>query len=482
MAQGAIRVGHCIADPGRAAASAFAAEIAFGDGRITRVSPLDRAALTAHEARAIALPGLANAHDHGRGVSNLAFGAIDGPLETWLAGLARAPRLDPYACAALAFAAMAGSGVCATNHCHNTQSSVTLLDEAEGVSRAARDVGIRVAFGWPFFDRNPVVYGDPAPLARWLPADEVPLAVPFRPAPRNFELIEQALAFEHPLFQIQYQPVGPQWCRDETLIAIAEASATTGRGVHMHMFETRRQREWADAAYAGEGGLVAFLDTIGLLSPRLTLAHGVWFEDDELALLGERGVNLSVNNSSNLRLRSGRAALPAMRRHGLSVGLGMDAMSLDDDDDMLREARLAWRFHAARLDTADIFDMACRTGRSGIVGQDGGGVIAVGAPADILVLDAEALLADRIGDGTALPALVLERATRRDVDRLFVAGREVVRGGMATGINAAALRARTIDQARAEARDNPPDLARIARMETALANYYAAGLHKESGR
>jgi hypothetical protein len=36
-----------------------------------------------------------------------------------------------------------------------------LPDEAAEVARAARDVGLRIAFGVALRDRNPLVYGDP---------------------------------------------------------------------------------------------------------------------------------------------------------------------------------------------------------------------------------------------------------------------------------------------------------------------------------
>jgi cytosine/adenosine deaminase-related metal-dependent hydrolase len=445
-----------------------AGEVRFVDGRITAVEALPREGLTAAEAGRVVMPALANAHDHGRGLHSLSFGAADSDLESWMPALGRQPVVDPYANAALAFARMAESGICATNHCHNTQSSATLLAEAEAVSRAARDVGIRVAFAWPFFDRNPHVYGDPAKLGRWLPPEEVPGDVPLRSLERNIALMREAEAFEHPLFELQYGPVGPQWVQEDTLSAIARASAETGRRVHMHMFETVRQREWADHAYPG--GLLRWLDGIGLLSSRLTLAHAIWLDRAEQMLLAERGVNIAVNGSSNMRLRSGTAPVAAMRRLGLAVGLGMDGMSFDDDDDMLREMRLCWRSHADGLDRGDPFDMAMRNGRLGIVGEDGGGRIEIGSPADLLLLGG-------MGETIDPVTFVLERASKAHVDRVIVAGREVVAQGRCTGIDARAMEQVMFAAGRTEMLHNPPDELRIARMQAAVTAFYAAGCH-----
>ena len=124
-----------------------------------------------------------------------------------------------------------------------------------------------------------------------------------------------AAAADGPGFNVQYGPNGVQWCSDELLQAVAEASHRTGRRVHMHLLETKYQRQWADAAYPD--GVVRTLDEIGLLTPRLTLAHCVWARPDELELLAERGVTISVNTSSNLHLHSGLAPMRLMREKRL---------------------------------------------------------------------------------------------------------------------------------------------------------------------
>ena len=44
----------------------------------------------------IALPGLANAHDHARAFRTTAFGGFDKPLEGWIFYLGVVPGVDPY--------------------------------------------------------------------------------------------------------------------------------------------------------------------------------------------------------------------------------------------------------------------------------------------------------------------------------------------------------------------------------------------------
>ncbi len=100
------------------------------------------------------MPALANAHDHGRGLSRLAYGALDDALEIWLAGAsALHPPVDPYLLAAAAFARMARSGVAAAVHCHMPQRSDRLIDEAKTVCRAAGNIGLPIAFVVALDDR-----------------------------------------------------------------------------------------------------------------------------------------------------------------------------------------------------------------------------------------------------------------------------------------------------------------------------------------
>jgi cytosine/adenosine deaminase-related metal-dependent hydrolase len=451
-------------------------------GRIAAIEPLD-GPLDEPGRGLLAMPAPVNAHDHGRGLRALAFGAVDDALEAWLPTLAREPGVSAYHRAAVAFARMAEGGVAATNHSHGPQDYRRIVEEAEAVSAAARDVGIHVAFAAPFADRNPLAYGDQDAFLAAADPDLrprlTPRLVPARPVAAFLREVEAMAAFEHAGFAIQYCPVGAQWVSDASLAAIAEASATSGRRVHMHLLETRYQREWADHAYPD--GLLRRLDELGLLSPRLSVAHGVYLRADECALLAERGVIVSVNTSSNLRLRSGIAPVGSFLTAGVAFGLGLDATPLDDDDDMLREIRLAWLHHRGFglddvLSPERLFRAATVDGRRAVIGADGGGTLSVGAPADILVLDHAAMAPDVLApDADPLPVL-LTRAARRHIHRLIVAGRAVVEDGRCVTVDRAALEAELIGQARAAWAAAPPDDA-MPRLKQAVRRFLGCGCH-----
>lgn len=471
-------VGAILVEPGKAPASG-PARITVADGHIAAIAPLEG---PSPGTMAIAAP--VNAHDHGRGLRTLAFGAVDDGLEAWIPTLSREPKLDAYRRAAVAFARMAEGGICATNHSHGPQDESRILEECEAVSRAAADVGIHVAFAAPFTDRNPLVYGDQTTfLAAAEPSLRPRLEARLGP-PKEVQAylkrVDEMAAFQHERFSIQYCPVGAQWVSDASLAAIAEASALSGRRIHMHFLETRYQREWADHAYPD--GIVRRLDELGLLSPRLSIAHGVYLTAEESALLAERGVIVSVNTSSNFRLRSGIAPVADFLKAGTRFGIGLDAQPLDDDDDMLREMRLVWLNHRGFglddvLTASRLFEGATIDGRRAVIGEDGGGKIAAGAPADILELDYAAMTPDVLAADADPTNVLLTRATRKHIRRLIVGGRVVVADGRCVTVDRPALEAELIAEAKRSWSAAPPDDAATAAMKRAVRRYYGCGCH-----
>ena len=432
----------------------------------------------------IALPAMVNAHDHGYGVSPIALGGSDDAIECWIASLSRVtvePRLE----AAVAFGRMALAGIGATVHCHNSLVADHLESEAAGVALAAADVGIRVAFSCPIRDRNPWVYGDHHALLPHLPpADRAAIEATLIDAAPAHHLVEQveaiAAAHESELFQVQYGPIGPQWCQDATLERIADASAANDRRVHMHLLESRRQREWLDATY--RQGIVRFLDDIGLLSPRLTVAHGVHLTDDECALLAKRGVTVAVNTSCNLRLRSGVAPVARFMRHGLRFGFGLDGCAHDDDQDYFRDLRLAWRLHNGTgleqaVLPARLFDAAYRHGFRCIDGSDDYGEIVPGARADLVVLDYAAMTEDFLTPEQDEVDIVLTRATSHHVRDLLVAGRRVVGNGVLIGLDLADVEREFMARARRVAALDVEQATRHRRRREGVRSYYAGGHH-----
>ena len=403
----------------------------------------------------LVMPALTNAHDHGYGLRPMAFGCTDDALEPWIAGLRSRPRVDPYLEAAVAFARMARTGIGTTVHCHNSHNANMLIEEAADVCRAAEDVGIRVAFSCPIIDRNPWVYGGIDAIRARYSASEWNLVKEWQPryatADEQLARVDAvAAAHQSDRFNVQYGPVGPQWCQDETLARIADASARTGRRVHMHLLETKRQRTWTDKIYSR--GIVQFLDEVGFLSPRLTVAHGVWLTPDECALLAERGVTVAVNTTSNLRLRSGLAPVRTFYEHGTQFAIGLDGTALDDDQDALRDLRLTRLLHggtdlASDIPTAAFLTAGFETGARAFDGNAAGAPLRVGGRADLLCLDYDAMSRDIIADSADETEVFVTRASARYVQNVVVGGRTIVEDGRLVSVDISELESELQKQA-----------------------------------
>jgi cytosine/adenosine deaminase-related metal-dependent hydrolase len=432
--------------------------------------------------RLLAMPALVNAHDHGRAIRTSSIGADAKPLEAWLHYLALFPSVDPYLAAAMTFAnsALGGAGTIMV-HYTRAQGFTDLPTEAAEVARAARDVGIRAGFAVSMKDRNPLVYGGSEALLATLPPDarsEIEQRLMRKPlSPGDYMALvdDVSAAADRPGFNVQYGPNGVQWCSDELLQAVAEASHRTGRRVHMHLLETKYQRQWADAAYPN--GVVRMLDEIGLLSPRLTLAHCVWATSEELELLAERGVTIAVNTSSNLHLHSGIAPVITMKERGCSVALGIDSKAFDDDDDSLRELRLAYLLHAGTgfdrpITRHEAIHAAVSNGRFAVTNVRDSGLIEADATADMLLLDWAALDDDDLRDDLEPINMLFSRATARHIRELIIAGRTIVRDGRVMGVDLPAIRHEVLSQMRSGIAKNGALISAMSALDQAIARHY----------
>ncbi len=386
----------------------------------------------------LVLPALADAHDHGRALRTVAFGAADQALELWIPALFLHPALPVELLATIALARLARAGY------------GSILAHVPATQRDA----VRARWLWP------------------LPPVEAQLAV----------VDEIARRCGGPLVDVQYGPVGPQWCSDRLLAGIAEAAARTGRRIHTHLFETRYQREWSDAAYPG--GLLARLDSYGFLSDRLTVAHGVWLKPDECALLATRGVTVVLNTSSNLRLRSGLAPAAALHQAGVPLALGNDAMPFGDVEDGLQDLRLAASIHGGSgleraIGDAEFLRAATVTGHRTTTSRDDIGPLRPGAQADFLVLDGAALAGDALADDLADPlALVIARGAARHIEQLVVAGRPIVARGEVLGVDLPALEAELAARAAGAGAELAVLQPLVGAYQAALRAFYGSGQHR----
>jgi 5-methylthioadenosine/S-adenosylhomocysteine deaminase len=266
--------------------------------------------------------------------------------------------------------------------------------------RAYQDSGIRVSFGLDIRDRNHLVYGDeqfiqslPSPLkekiiekytrSRTLTADAY--------FPFVKKLSDSLAVKEQDRSKLFLTPAGPQWCTEDLLRAIRRESVERDLGIQIHVSETKYQRSFFSRAY--QKTATDWLNSLDFLSPHVSIAHGVWLNQNDLRLLASKGCAIVHNPSSNLRLRSGVAPLPLFYQTGITLGLGLDSSTLNDDSDILQEMRLAanlQRFPGSSgglVPLKEIFKMATVNGMKLLRWSDIAGALEPGKQADLVLLD-----------------------------------------------------------------------------------------------
>ena len=180
-------------------------------------------------------------------------------------------------------------------------------------------------------------------------------------------------------------------CSRELLEAVARLAVEHQLVIHTHASENRDEIALIKSRTGRKN--IDYLTDTGLTSPHLCLAHCVWVDDDEQAVMAERGVKVLHCPGSNLKLGSGLAPVVEMRARGISVSLGADGAACNNHLDMFEEMRLAAVLQSVRhrpgaLTARDVLSMATREGARAIGLEDEIGSIEVGKRADLVLVDA----------------------------------------------------------------------------------------------
>ena len=180
-------------------------------------------------------------------------------------------------------------------------------------------------------------------------------------------------------------------CSRGLLEAVATASAVEEMIVHTHASEQREEILLVREA-TGRANIQYFAD-VGLISPRLNVAHCVWVDEAEQALLAAGGVKVTHCPGSNLKLGSGIAPIADMHERGICLSLGADGGACNNHLDMFGEMRLAatlqaMRRHPGVLPAPTVLWMATRNGARALGLEHDIGSIEVGKKADLALVEA----------------------------------------------------------------------------------------------
>jgi len=444
------------------------AAILIRDGKIAHVgaaadpATADPRALEVGGDRYWIIPGLINAHSHGRGLGWFRLGALDDALEPWICQILAQPGLDPYLDTVYQNLRLIAAGVTTVLHSHYPRNPAD-AQETEATLRAYTDTGLRVGFAASLFTRNFFSYDD-ATFLNILPVELRERAARLGEqgatgAERFFSEVRR-LTVRYAgggrgaaAVRILHGPVAPQWVTPEELARCRREADELGGGIHMHLLETPYQRAWAWREYGRPWAVE--LDRQGILGPNVSLAHAVWTDDSDLACMAERGVTVCHNPSSNLRLKSGLAPVARMRARSVRVALGGDNSVLGGEEDMLAEMRLCANLHRQPgLETAapsaeEVLAMATVAGAHAAGFGDTIGRIAPGAAADLVLLRHERITNPFLAREIPRIEALLHTASARDVETVIIGGELVYHAGTWRGFNRAKIETELAQQAAA---------------------------------
>lgn len=375
---------------------------------------------TIHARYSIAVPGLVNTHHHLYQTLTRAWPpAADVGLFDWLRALyplwARLNEEALHVAALVGMAELLLSGCTTTSdHHYLFPRGQTNLIDAE--IEAARKIGIRF---------HPTRGSMSVGQSR----GGLPPASVVQSEERILSDSERLISKYHDpkpgsMLQIALAPCSPFSVSADLMRATADLAQRHAVRLHTHLAETRDEESYC-LQHFGKRPL-DFLQDVGWLTENTWVAHGIHFNRREVTRLGRAGVGIAHCPSSNMRLGSGVASVPALRRAGSPVGLGVDGSASNDSSHMLAEARQALLLnrlaHGVRaLNVSETLRMATVEGAR-CLGRRDIGTLEAGKRADIALFD----LRDVGYSGAADPlsALLLCAPTR--VETLVVEGRLVV--------------------------------------------------------
>src|SRR5688572_29461199 len=274
----------------------------------------------------IVLPGLINTHTHAPMVLYRGL-ADDLALSEWLEKYifpAEAKTVSPdfvRAGTRLAALEMIQSG---------TTTYADMYYFEEEIAKETRAAGLRGVLGQ-------TVIQFPVPDAK-TPTEGLARAEAFINAYKDDPLITPAVA-PHAIYTLDAA----------TLRAARDLSRRHNVPTLIHLAETAEEGRNAEAQF--KLSPVRYLDSLGFLGAGVLAAHGVWITEPDIALLKTRGVGVSHNPESNMKLASGTAPIQAYLAADAAVGLGTDGAASNNDLDMFEAMRVASLLH--KLQTGD---------------------------------------------------------------------------------------------------------------------------------
>ena len=233
--------------------------------------------------------------------------------------------------------------------------------------------------------------------------------------------------------QIALAPCSPFSVTREIMQQSAELAEAQDVRLHTHLAETLDEEAFCLKMFGMR--TVDYLESVGWLSDRTWLAHGIHFNDDEIRRLGAAGTGICHCPVSNMRLASGICPTLDLIEAGAPIGLGVDGSASNDASNLMYEARQALylqrlKYGAQAITPEKVLSWAT-VGSASVLGRDDIGQIAEGKAADLACFRLDELRFS--GSHDPIAALLLCGAER--AEHVMVNGEWRVTDGQINGLD-----------------------------------------------
>ncbi|TQS43551.1 8-oxoguanine deaminase [Cryptosporangium phraense] len=367
----------------------------------------------------LATPGLVNTHHHLYQWATRAVSVDDG-LFDWLTTLypvwagIDADVVEAAARSGLARLALTG---CTTSTDHHYVFPASGGDVLGATVLAAQDVGLRF-----HPTRGSMDLGE---SAGGLPPDSVVESLD-----AILAAVGDAVAQWHDpspgsLLRIAAAPCSPFSVTRDLMRESAAQARSLGIRLHTHLAETLDEDEFCRKQFGMTP--VEYLASVDWLGSDVWLAHGVHLSDADASVLGAAGTGVAHCPSSNARLGSGIAPVPALLGAGVPVGLGVDGAASQENGGMSDELRAAvfaarLRYGMPGLRAREVLRVATMGGARCLGREAEIGSLEVGKRADVALWRVDGPFHADIVD----PVDALVYASPPPLARLYVEGRPIV--------------------------------------------------------
>ena len=380
----------------------------------------------------VVIPGLINGHHHFYQTLTRALPqALNKPLFNWLKSLYPVwAGLEPemvYESTRLALAELLLSG-CTTAADHHYLFPQGITDAMDIQAQAAGEMGLRMTMTRGSMSLSQDDGGHPP--ASTVQTESAIMADSERVIQRYHD------ASPGSMLQVALAPCSPFSVTPELMRETAKLAAEKQVMLHTHLAETIDEENFCLQRFGMR--TIDYLDSVSWLNDRTWLAHGIHFNDDEIARLGAAGTGICHCPTSNMMLASGMAPVRDLEAAGSPVGLGVDGSASNDGSNMMQEVRQALYLqrlkYGADVSHFDAFRWATE-GSAKMLGRDDIGSLEVGKQADIACFKLDDMRFS--GSHDHLAALLLCGA--HQADAVMVQGQWRVRDGSIMDLDIEAL-------------------------------------------